>query len=586
MFSYYYRILRHFFGLKATSKKWMHHLIISSFARVFTFLIIPLTVSEMVDRLTDSDYTGALAYLIFFLLSAIIYLVCRHYNYWAYYKVANDVHNRLQRRILEKVTEFDPSFTADISKSELIATAFRDIDDARQVPDYFFDILGHLIGIILIAIILCFVDWRIGAIVFALLFITIFLFVHHTRKRDYYLGIQREHVDEITSLYSQIIDGYKEVQTLNLKEKLKDHLEREKDLWEKYHRKQRLHRDTAVGLTPLILGSGRLALYFFTAGLILSGEYNVSILVLILGYYEDMIKRFDDISECIDQLSECSVAIERLRRLLNYKTPHMLEFGKDSTDDIAGRVEFKNVSFKYEEPPSKAPDGSELKIPLKKAPSLKNISFRAEPGKLTTIVGKSGSGKSTIFRLLLRLYKIDKGEILLDDTDIYDYTRGVYARNVSIVTQKPFVFDMTIRENLNLVDSNKKHQERACKLAGIHDDIMKLKKGYDTPLVQDGENLSAGEKQLLSLARTLLSRSEVLLFDEVTSSLDPASTTRIVGVLKELKKNHTVIMITHKPELMALSDHLLIIDHGRLVADGTPASLAKNPYYKALQENL
>ena len=307
--------------------------------------------------------------------------------------------------------------------------------------------------------------------------------------------------------------------------------------------------------------------------------------MLVLGYYEDIIERFDRISECIDQLSESSVGIERLRRLMNYKTPHMLEFGKNKTDDIKGLVEFQDVSFKYEEPPKKAPDGSELKIPLKKAPSLKHLSFKAKPGEITTIVGKSGSGKSTIFRLLLRLYKADKGEILLDDTDIYDYTKEVYATNVSIVTQKPFVFDMTIRENLNLVDNNRENQIKACKLVGIHEDIMKLEKGYDTKLVSDGENLSAGEKQLLSLARTLLSRSEVLLFDEVTSSLDPSNTARIVEVLKKLKKTHTVIMITHKPELMAFSDHLLVIDSGRLAAEGTHRELLKtSPLYRSLQQ--
>ena len=389
----------------------------------------------------------------------------------------------------------------------------------------------------------------------------------------------------MTSLYSQMIDGYKEVQTLNLKEKLRENFEREKDLWDKYYKKQRRHRDTAVGATPFVLTFGRIAIYLISANLILSGEYNVAFLVLVVGYYEDIIDRFDTIGECIDQISRCSVGIERLRKLLNYKTPHMLEFGKNNTDDIKGIVEFKDVSFKYEDPPKNAPDGSRLKIPLKKAPSLKHISFRATPGEITTIVGKSGSGKSTIFRLLLRLYKINQGEILLDDTNIYDYTKKVYATNVSIVTQKPFVFDMTIRENLNLVDTDKKHQEKACKLAGIHEDIMKLEKGYDTPLVADGENLSAGQKQLLSLARTLLSRSEVLLFDEVTSSLDPSSTAKIVSVLKELKKNHTVIMITHKPELMALSDHLLLIDSGRLAAEGDHKSLLKSSaLYRSLQK--
>ena len=144
---------------------------------------------------------------------------------------------------------------------------------------------------------------------------------------------------------------------------------------------------------------------------------------------------------------------------------------------------------------------------------------------------------------------------------------------------------MTIRENLNLVNTDVKQQEAACKLVGIHDDIMKLENGYDTPLRQNAENLSAGQKQLLSLARTLLSNSEVLLFDEVTSSLDPKTTEKIVSILKKLKENHTVIMITHKPELMQLADKVIVVNKGRLVGEGTPKQLLKsNSYYQSLQK--
>lgn len=585
MFRYYYRILKHFFELRCIDKKCMAHLITSSLLKVLSFLLIPFTTSEIINHLAGEDFTGAYWSLLFFFASALLFLVCRHYNYWAYYKTAGFVHNHLQLQILDKVTEFDPSFTADISKSELLATAFRDINETRQMPDFLIDTIGNIIGMISTVVILCVVEWRVGLVAVALLALAIARFIYHTKKRDYYLSIQNEHVDEITDLYSQIIDGYKEVQTLNLKEKLRENLEREKSLWDKYHKRQRRHRDAAAGLTPLFLDFGRIALYLLAAGLILNGQYNVSFLVLIIGYYEDIVENFDEVAEDIDCMSRCAVGIERLRRLLNYKTPHMLEFGKDGTDDIDGVVEFKDVSFKYEDPPKFTPDGARLEIPLKKAPSLKHVSFKAVPGEITTIVGKSGSGKSTIFRLLLRLYKAERGEILLDDTDIYDYTKKVYATNVSIVTQRPFVFDATIRENLDLVDSNKKHQVRACKLAGIHDDIVKLKDGYDTKLVSDGGNLSAGQKQLLSLARTLLSRSEVLLFDEVTSTLDPASTNRIVDVLKELKKDHTVIMITHKPELMELADNIVLIDGGRIVANGSPAELLKkSALYRTLQQ--
>ena len=144
---------------------------------------------------------------------------------------------------------------------------------------------------------------------------------------------------------------------------------------------------------------------------------------------------------------------------------------------------------------------------------------------------------------------------------------------------------MTIHENLSLVDGNREHQIAVCKKAGVHDDIMKLPKGYDTVLERDGNNLSAGQKQLLSLARILLSKSEVLLFDEVTSSLDSFTTNKVMTVLEKLKKDHTVIMITHKPELMRLADQIIVIDKGKVVGRGKHRELLKdNKVYQSLQK--
>jgi len=582
---YYTRILRHFLALGATDKKNLIHLVMSSLIRVSAYLLVPFTASMIIGSLETGDQAETFINIGLFFASAAFFLLCNHYNYWSYYKNASDVHSNLQQQILKKVTEFDAGFTANIPKATLISTAFQDVDQARQVPDFFCDTATNAIGIIASNVVLCFVDLKIGLIITGLLLISVFIFVRHTKKRDYYRFIQREHADELAGLYGQMIDGYKEIQTLNLGNELSPFLERENAALSKYHALQRRHRDFAAGMVPFIIGIGRIIIYLISAGLILKGEYTVAALVLVLGYYENILFRYDKICECIDNVSRSSVAVERLYRLLNYKTPHMLQFGDYDQDDIKGTVEFKNVSFVYDTPPDKMPDGSPVVVARKKMPSFKNISFKINPCSFTTIVGKSGSGKSTLFRLLLRFYRVQKGEILLDGKSIYDYSEDVYATNVSIVTQKPFIFDMTIRENLALVDSDPSRQIAACKLAGIHNDIMKLEKGYDTVLTRDAENLSAGQKQLLSLARTLLSKSEVLLFDEVTASLDDATTEKVMSVLKKLKETHTVIMITHKPDLMRISDRILVVDKGKIVGDGTHRQLLKtSPSYHTLQK--
>jgi len=144
---------------------------------------------------------------------------------------------------------------------------------------------------------------------------------------------------------------------------------------------------------------------------------------------------------------------------------------------------------------------------------------------------------------------------------------------------------MSIRENLSLVDSNKERQIEACKRVGIHDFIMSLPKGYNTLLKEDATDISGGQKQLISLARTLLSKSEILLLDEVTASLDPNTAKHVIKVLKDLKKDHTVLIITHKPSLMKIADDLIVIDHGKLVGRGKHKDLIENnEYYKILQK--
>jgi len=295
----------------------------------------------------------------------------------------------------------------------------------------------------------------------------------------------------------------------------------------------------------------RFIIYSIIAAQILSGITSIATLVLIIGYYETIVNNFDKIMNNIYEFSRCSVSVERLYNLFNYKTPHMIKFGKNDTDQISGKIEFRNVNFTYN-----------------KKSFIKDLSFTLEPNTFTIFVGDSGAGKSTVFRLLLRLYKPSRGKILLDDVNINDYTKEVFASNVSIVNEKPFIFDMTIRENLNLIDDNEEEQIQACKLAGIHNDIMRMPKQYDTVLVGDAINLSAGQKQQLALARMLLSRSEVLLFDEATAVLDDKDTKDVEKIIKKLKTDHTILMTTQNLDLLRLADEIIILDGGKISARG------------------
>ena len=173
-----------------------------------------------------------------------------------------------------------------------------------------------------------------------------------------------------------------------------------------------------------------------------------------------------------------------------------------------------------------------------------------------------------MINLLYRLNRIKSGEILIDNENIYNYSSSVYSSNVSGVFQKPFVFEMSIRENLSLVDSDIRNQIEACKRVGIHEFIENLPKGYNTVIGQEGHLFSDGQKQLLVIARSLLTKAEILLLDEVTSNIDPNSTIKIGEILKDLKQDHTIVMITHKPEMMQLADRVIVLDKGKVISKG------------------
>lgn len=568
MIKQYYLIIKKFFSLGANNKKCLFHLFFSAFLRSSSFLLIPFATAKIVEYATNSDYKTAGIYALVFLVCSLFYVLCHHYNYVAYEKNSIFTHNKLQQLIMDKVTTYDENFSKTISTPYIVNTAFNDVGKIMKIPDETFDAITEFITIIIALFILSKVNIYIGIVTLFLNVISMYTLGKNMQKKNYYLAGQRKYQDSISGLMGQVLDGNKEIKSFNMKEDIGGYLEDYKKQWRKNYFKKRKYNDNIYVLIPTILGFGKILIYFVLIYLILQGEYEVATLVLVIGYYENVELKFHKFYDCLDSISANSTRVDRAYNVLNYKTKNMLEFGDNQTDEILGEVEFKNVSFTYE-----------------KQEVMKDVSFKIPSKSFTAIVGKSGSGKSTIFRLLLRLYKANKGEILLDNENIYKYSKEIYSSNVSIVTQKPFIFDMSIRENLSLVDTNKEHQIEACKRAGVHDFIMSLPNGYNTKLVSDAENISTGQKQLIALARTLLSKSEVLLFDEVTSTLDMNTSKQIINILKDLKKDHTILMITHKPQLMKMADEIIVIDHGKLVGKGTHKELIENnKYYQILQK--
>ncbi|HCJ31517.1 MAG TPA: hypothetical protein DHV70_01315 [Firmicutes bacterium] len=564
----YFKIYKKYLKLHANDKKLLFALFFSAFLRSTTVLGIPIFASKIVEYATIQDFNNAFLNVFYLSINYLIYNIVYHWNYVAYRNNSNYVYTKLQENVIESVVKYDENFTKKVSKSYLINTVANDTFEVCMFDDRMVDAVTHFISLIISLIILLNYNIYIGIIVLLFNILYLYLLDKGQKKRDYYLNGQRKQQDKIVEMFTQILDGNKEIKSFSMSDKLNDYLNLYKKEWRKQYFLKRKYWDINECILPILIIVAKITSYVIVIFEILKGNMNVGMLILVVGYIDRIETENTEFFKRINKMSASSVRIDRLYNVMYYNNKNMLSFGNNITDDIFGNVSFENVSFTYEN-----------KL------ILNNISFDIHANSLTAIVGKSGSGKSTIFRLLLRLYKLDKGNIYIDGINIYEYSNKIYSSNVSITTQKPFIFNMSIKENLSLIDSNHEHQVEACKRVGIHNFIMSLPKGYNTILKEDAVDISGGQKQLIALARTLLSKSEILLFDEVTASLDPNTAKHVMNVLKNLKKDHTVIMITHKPKLMKMADNILVIDHGKIVGNGKHKELIKNnKYYKLLQK--
>lgn len=295
---------------------------------------------------------------------------------------------------------------------------------------------------------------------------------------------------------------------------------------------------------------------------VVQGKIAYSIFIVIESY----IWRIDDVVESLSDFgvnyNKIKVSLTRIDEIINNKLYSDEKFGKKKLDNIKGIIEFKNVSFRYNDEEDNV---------------LRNLNLRINPNKKIAIVGKSGNGKSTLFNLLLRYFDSSEGIISIDGVNIKNLTEESLRNNISIIRQAPFLFNMSIVDNLRLVkeDASLDEIKDVCRRAYIDEYIEGLPNGYDTIIGEGGINLSGGQKQRLAIARTLLINTKIILFDEATSALDNKSQEYIKRTIDDLVKDHTVIIVAHRLSTISDADVINVIDKGQLVASGSHDSLLK-----------
>lgn len=535
--------------------------IILSLAYAGISLLSPIYEGKMLGFFEDFDKTNIIKIALFLLILRIIIEIVT--NLWsrAVLKLNGKVNFDLKRDMLESLTNFEVKNFDNTNSGIFISRLNKDTTELSELFDYITDDLSGIILNVSFIVYVLYLNIYLG--IFLILNI-ILVYMLTSKKLFYYKRVKKDYKekDEKTvGLYTDIIRGIREIKDLNLKgivlkEANEKQLRTIKAEIKSTHTRRTWNRWIAVFQHILDFIFILLSIYF-----IMNNSLQVSSFLIIFLYKNKVLNLINYISEIREKLADGKVSASRVFDIITYKSFSKENYGTIKASDIKGNIEFRNVNFQY--------NSNEL---------FKNLSFIIEANKMNAIVGKSGEGKSTILKLISKGYSVNDGKILIDNYNIDDLSEKTIKDNISVVSQSPYIFNLSIKDNIKLANPNATDKEiiEVCKKVQIHDVIESMEGGYDTLVGENGVVLSGGQKQRIAIARALIKKSKIILLDEATSSLDNSNQDKIKNVIKELSKDHTVIIVAHRLSTIVDSDNIFVVDKHKICASGTHTELMNN----------
>lgn len=379
------------------------------------------------------------------------------------------------------------------------------------------------------------------------------------KRTKIYFKEQQVALGNLNAHIEESISGLEVIKAFNHEEKIKSAFEDlNRDLRVKGYKAQ-IWTGYLMPLINVINNFGFAVVALLGGILAVSNMITIGIIASFISYSKQFVRPLNDIANIFNTLQSALAGAERVFEVLDQKEEVEDKKACKKLKNVRGNVEFKDVSFGYNE------DNI----------VLHDISFKVEEGKSLAIVGATGSGKTTIVNLLTRFYEITEGSITIDGVDIRDYSRDSLRSNFGIVLQDTYLFSGTIKENIMYGKEAATDLEiiSAAKIANAHKFISRLPEGYDTVLSEGGSNLSAGEKQLLAIARAVLSNPSILILDEATSNVDTRTELRIQQAMLNLMKGRTSFIIAHRLSTIRDADSIMVIEDGRIIELGSHEEL-------------
>lgn len=544
MIKEYINIFKNYYELIKYDKRKLIPYYIGYFLEEVIELIIPIYIAKITEDLTNSLFITSL-------ISIIMYFFLKNINTLISYFIKNIYTNffknnyvTLYKKIVKEIYNFDEKYKKKFSTGRMLNSLTNDIINVGEMAD---DILTVILNILKsIIVIIYFFKINICLLIFVILIDIIYI-----KRSNYlnnmtikYLKKQVNENDKLIGLISQTLTGLKDIQTLGISNTINDKYNTIYRSWKNMYSSKRKYQVYKQTILKCLLILVKTSIYFLLAYLVINKEMTIGVMLIIISYFDSLFQSSENIMQSLENIKEQNVSVNRIKEILEYNT--VKEYEIKSLKNIKGLINFNNVSFSYND-----------------ERFLENLEFTIKPNKITAIIGTNGTGKTTITNLILRLYSPTNGKILLDGNDINNIDKKTYLKEISILNQETYLFNLSIRQNFNLINKDINKQQEICKFVGIDKFIKKLPKGYDTIIEENSNNISGGQKRLISLARTLLKNSKILILDEATSSLDTNMTKNFISILKKLKKNHTVIVVTHKNAIIDIADEIITIDKGK-----------------------
>ncbi|MGO4988604.1 ABC transporter ATP-binding protein [Gallicola sp. Sow4_E12] len=573
LFSYFkYNKAMFFIGLLA--------LIISTLCQTGANAII----SPIIDSISDAGFSGDFfGYLRIMIILVILLAVTQYIGYRLMARLAQTTVHKIRHDLFDKMESLPISFFDTNSHGDLMSTYTNDVDmlnmaleqSAAQFVMAFFTVVGSFTMMFLLSPILTLI--AIATLVF-MFFIIRFI----GSKSSKYFRAQQVQVASMNGYVEEMMSGQKVVKVFNYEDRaIDDFTNRNEEL------REAASKASAYGVMLMpIMGNLSYMQYAITAIvgalMVISGRLTVGNIAAFLQYTRTVSQPITMFSNQLNTLFAAIAGAERIFKIMD-ETPETdegvvricddpedqdkklwclpLGKNKDKKVPVTGHIEFKNVNFSY--------------VPGKQI--LKNISLFAKPGQRIAFVGSTGAGKTTITNLINRFYEIDEGLILYDEIDIQKINKTDLRSTMSIVLQDVHLFKGTVRDNIRYgkLDATDEEIVEAAKIANAHYFIKHLPKGYDTELITDGQNLSQGERQLLSIARAAVADPTIIILDEATSSVDTRTEKLIQEGMEKLMEGRTTFVIAHRLSTVRNSNAIMVMENGEIIERGDHDDLMK-----------